>query len=387
MLETMVWVKNSPVYEMLSRCNPSRPPQYEDVKPKGNSTPCIVRSEDFRNQRFGAVNHGSLRRNIMTVTPLTSTPSPFEQIDQAGPQQPQPNIRIIVPTPVPLLDTQHQSPPRAQGAHTPISALALNVTSLGVMSPPPQPRYPKSLQMFFRKIYNLIYLRMKNISEKLELNAETLQTIWTVFEHALTEHLSLFHNRHIDQILICSTYLVTKAASMNITFRKIIEYYREQPQVQQNIYRNVLLKSDDLPPELRCNCVVSSEGPNKGDIIKFYNYVFIGHLTNFIRLTDSRSNTLNLAAPLSPMPTMYSLVPDNANTFSPRRIESHNISVSPRIPYIFGQSPTKQLDQFNKDIQSTRQNTQKRPFFNVNQSDSKNQNIKKSARAMKYDTG
>lgn len=392
MLESMVWAKDSPLYDQLAECNPPRPPRYEDVKPSkgiGNQTPTMkIPSGD--GHRFATMNSSStLVDRKRGLTPLSSTGSPFLQIDRRQ-TAPQPNFKIAMPTfAQPAADTSSAT---REGAQTPVSALATNMDTMGVMSPPPRPLLRKSLQMFFRKIYNLVTLRIRNLAEKLDLSPEILQKIWTVFEHLMTNHVHLFHDRHIDQIMISSTYLIVKAENMHITFRQIIECYRQQPQVQnkQYIYRNVPLETRPLPQTLMCACKgkVSETASERGDIIKFYNSVFVPHISNFLKLPDGQKGKMNLSASGSPMPHICSLTP--GNVFSPRRIDSHNLTVSPKKtssikPYVFGESPTKDIDAMNERVQNIQTRGQKRMLFKNDEEQKKSEKVKKSAAFLQYD--
>ena len=393
MLETMVWAKDSPLYDQLAECNPPRPPRYEDVKPSkgmGNQTPTL-RIPSGEGYRFATMNSSSnLIDRKRGLTPLCSTGSPFQHMDKRHTAA-QPNLKIAMPTFATPVDTSSST--TREGAQTPISALATNMDTMGVMSPPPRPLFRKSLQMFFRKTYNLVSLRIRNLVEKLDLAPEVLQKIWTVFEHAMTNHVHLFHDRHIDQIMISSTYLIVKAEDLKITFRQIIECYRQQPQVQnkQYVYRNVPLETRPLPQTLMCSCKskVSEEATERGDIIKFYNTVFINHISNFIKPAEGQGGKLNLSAPGSPMPHIYTLTP--GNVFSPRRIDSHNLTVSPKKtssikPYVFGESPTKDLDAMNERVHNINtRGQQKRMLFKNDEEQKKSEKVKKSAAFLQYD--
>jgi len=367
MLETMVWRVDSPLYTTLSEC-PARPPKYEDVMPRGGSqtpNPYALRQNDGPNtdqgiQRFATLNPSIPNRKSWLPRPLGTGGSPFEKLEKVDNSNPVPIIKMVVPSLIP----NHEPHPPRDGAQTPVSALATDINMISVMSPPPRPVIPKSVQLFFRKVYNLTYLRMRNLTEKLQIPDEIVRQIWTVFEHSVTSHLHLFVNRHIDQLIICSTYLIIKAAAINrINFRKIIECYRDQPQAGQHIYRNVLITPQTIPENLRCTCLKTQENPNlsgaqeRGDIIKFYNNVYITHIGSFID-TEVLGGQVNLIAPLSPMPTIHSLTQSPLETFSPRKIPSHNINVSPHKSnggtklYIFGQSPTKNIEEMNTQIKN-----------------------------------
>ena len=399
MLETMVWAKDSPLYDQLAECDPPRPPRYLDVKPSnslGNQTPTLRIPSTAEGHRFAALNSVSCNERKRGLTPLSNSGvSPFEHIDKrhATPST-QPVFKMAVPSFAQPSDSPSSSSNAREGAQTPVSALASTMDTMGVMSPPPRPLLRKSLQMFFRKIYNLVSLRIRNLVDKLDLSTEVLHQIWTVFEYSMMHHLHLFHERHIDHIMISSTYLIVKAENLKITFRQILECYRQQPQVhlRHHIYRNVPLTTHPLPRTLMCSCSnrllePESSDSERGDIIKFYNTVFINHISSFIRPAEGQNGKLNLSAPLSPMPTILTLTP--GNVFSPRRIESHNMTVSPKKtasmkPYVFGESPTKDLDALNVRVMNVQTRSQKRMLFK-NEEPAKSEKVKKSANILKYD--
>ena len=64
--------------------------------------------------------------------------------------------------------------------------------------------------MFFRKVYHLAHLRLDKLCSALEIPDEAKRKIWTTFEHALREETSLMKDRHLDQIIMCSLYIVCR---------------------------------------------------------------------------------------------------------------------------------------------------------------------------------
>lgn len=91
--------------------------------------------------------------------------------------------------------------------------LSQNGSSQGSSSPNSQSsQLPKSLQLFFRKYYQLAHLRLTDLCKNLQFtnNLDLLRMIWTLFEHAVTEHTSLMKDRHLDQVLMCCVYVLCK---------------------------------------------------------------------------------------------------------------------------------------------------------------------------------
>ncbi|XP_063104453.1 retinoblastoma-like protein 1 isoform X2 [Cavia porcellus] len=172
------------------------------------------------------------------------------------------------------------------------------------------------------------------------------------------------------------------------TFQEIMKSYRNQPQANSHVYRSVLLKS--IPREIvTYNNEISgdfemtdgdleetiktpdcSSGPVKeerGDLIKFYNTIYVGRVKSFALKYDlSNQDHMMDAPPLSPFPHI------KQQTGSPRRIsQQHSIYVSPHkngssltprsaLLYKFNGSPSKSLKDINNMIRQGDQRTKKR---------------------------
>lgn len=83
---------------------------------------------------------------------------------------------------------------------------------------------------------------MNHLCSELGINTVDLQRkIWTVFEYSI-RFTDLMKNRHLDQLLMCAVYVICKVTGRNYQFIDIMKQYREQPQANSEIYRNVLIK-------------------------------------------------------------------------------------------------------------------------------------------------
>ena len=190
---------------------------------------------------------------------------------------------------------------------------------------------------FIMKTLNVANERLRDLIGKLRLRLGLCKKIWNLVEHILYDHTSLMFNRHLDQILLCAVYGVCKVnkdhPDLNgrvINFREIIRSYRRQPQCREEIFWTVIIKQTD--PEL--------EVLHKGDIISFYNQVFVPEVKSFLlSLKHERSSTAASpmrstggdggvssgqaqAPPMSPSPALY----------APRRVSSASVYVSPMRP-------------------------------------------------------
>ncbi|KAM7124984.1 retinoblastoma-like protein 1 isoform 2-T2 [Molossus nigricans] len=172
------------------------------------------------------------------------------------------------------------------------------------------------------------------------------------------------------------------------TFQEIMKSYRNQPQANSHVYRSVLLKS--IPREVMaynkkkngdfamtdCDLEDVTETPDfssapvreeRGDLIKFYNTVYVGRVKSFALKYDlSNQDHMMEAPPLSPFPHI------KQQPGSPRRIsQQHSIYVSPHkngsgltprtaLLYKFNGSPSKSLKDINNMIRQGEQRTKKR---------------------------
>ena len=169
----------------------------------------------------------------------------------------------------------------------------------------PDPAVVNSLRVFFAKVMRLSARRLADLCERLSLPAALTQQSYALVEHALYEHTSLLYNRHLDQVLLCAVYgacKVNKDALLKgrtVPFREIIYQYEKQPQCREEVFWTVILTQTD--PEL--------EVKQQGDIIEFYNKVFVPEIKAFLLSLKSRS-----PASAGPSPMKSPNGPQTANT-------------------------------------------------------------------------
>uniref|UniRef100_A0A671KCU7 Retinoblastoma-like protein 1 n=1 Tax=Sinocyclocheilus anshuiensis TaxID=1608454 RepID=A0A671KCU7_9TELE len=246
-----------------------------------------------------------------------------------------------------------------------------------------KPRRTGSLSLFFRKVYHLASVRLRDLCLKLDISSELRGKIWTCFEHSLLHFTDLMKDRHLDQLLLCAVYIISKITKEEHTFQDIMKCYRTQPQANGHVYRSVLLKrrpraqqTDENmevdPPVDQCKDDVGkvlnrteqadrteaeSESEERGDLIQFYNSVYVLKMKSFaLKYAYSMLDNKMEAPPLSPFPSV------RAQPLSPRRVsQRHSIFVSPHkngsgltpstaYTYKFTGSPSKELSDINQMI-------------------------------------
>ncbi|XP_006003016.1 retinoblastoma-like protein 2 [Latimeria chalumnae] len=284
-----------------------------------------------------------------------------------------------------------------------------------------KPKKSNSLSLFFRKVYHLASVRLRDLCSKLDISDDLRQKIWTCFEFSLVHCPDLMMDRNIDQLLMCAIYVMAKVTKEDKSFQNIMRCYRTQPQASSSVYRNVLLRgrkrrisgssdssgqqsslqesnrernSRDSSPVMRSNSTLPVPHPNsapptptrlmgansdleeeeRGDLIQFYNNIYVEQIQEFAQKYSPASG--GEAPPLSPFPSL--------RAGSPRRVQlsqHHSIYISPhrngstlspreKILYYFSSSPSKKLREINSMIKTGDTPSKKRSILLEENSDS-----------------
>uniref|UniRef100_A0A1A7Z9A2 Retinoblastoma-like protein 2 n=1 Tax=Nothobranchius furzeri TaxID=105023 RepID=A0A1A7Z9A2_NOTFU len=266
-----------------------------------------------------------------------------------------------------------------------------------------------SLSLFFRKVFHLASVRLRDLCVKLDIPTDLRRKIWTCFEHSLVHSTDMMKDRHLDQLLMCAVYVMAKVTKEDRSFQNIMKCYRTQPQASSNVYRSVLISGStrpssttdtnqssssdsrkdpaggDISPGLTCSSstlvtpqpsgdssssAVDGGEEERGDLIHFYNDVYIKQMRQFaVRYSRSSPSTGADPPPLCPYPT--------SRTGSPRRMllsSKHSIYISPhesgsapcpalpreRICYYICSSPPNRLQEINSMIRTGETPSRKR---------------------------
>uniref|UniRef100_A0A7M4F9I2 Retinoblastoma-like protein 1 n=1 Tax=Crocodylus porosus TaxID=8502 RepID=A0A7M4F9I2_CROPO len=249
--------------------------------------------------------------------------------------------------------------------------------------PGSKPKKTGSLALFYRKVYHLASVRLRDLCSKLDVSNDLRRKIWTCFEFTLVHCTDLMKDRHLDQLLLCAFYIMAKVTKEERTFQDIMKSYRNQPQANSHVYRNVLLRSTPtavMSDNKNINQDVemtdggestlensSESGEERGDLIKFYNAVYVGKVKSFALKYDMTNHDHAMEAPpLSPFPNI------KQQPVSPWRIsQQHSVYVSPHkngacltprtaLLYKFNGSPSKSLKDINNMIKQGEHRNKKR---------------------------
>ncbi|KAF4081286.1 hypothetical protein AMELA_G00159820 [Ameiurus melas] len=273
-----------------------------------------------------------------------------------------------------------------------------------------------SLCLFFRKVYHLASVRLRDLCVKLDISTDLRRKIWTCFEYSLVHCTELMMDRHLDQLLMCAIYVMAKVTKEDKSFQNIMKCYRSQPQASSSVYRSVLISgrkrrhsgnsennrqnvpsegvpeqaaasgnsspvsmrsSSTLPvpqpssasstPTRTPGAVPEQEEEERGDLICFYNHVYIKQIKQFaLRYSSSSPKAGAETPPLCPYPLL--------RIGSPRRVllsHNHSIYISPhktdspvsprdKIFYYISSSPSNRLQEINSMLRTGETPTKKR---------------------------
>lgn len=224
-----------------------------------------------------------------------------------------------------------------------------------------RPKRTGGLSLYFRKVYNLAYVRLNHLCEGLGIVDEIFKRkIWTTLEKALKDHTAyLFKGRHLDQNIMCCVYIVWKKENHKRgvrdekIFSKIINQYKKQPQAEKHVYERVLIDLESIPSTPS----TGDEKPN--DLIQYYNSVFVKEMMSYMTTTE------NNAPPLSPLPKLHPKVTSISQSPIRKVSDHHSVFIRPLkanpgeevlfnpssphrpLSYSFSRSPAKDLDAIN----------------------------------------
>ncbi|KAL4715050.1 hypothetical protein ACJJTC_003201 [Scirpophaga incertulas] len=315
-LESLVWQSDSPLWEQLSTTRV--PPSTE-----------VYIHESPQNRR----NNNSIQSPVSTAIDRILIP----MADHARRQLFRDNIR---PGQSLLVPNNTSRPETSEGNQSIEPTPGTSGTSSNETTPNSTPRRANnSLNLFFRKFYSLAVVRMNDLCTRLRLESDELKRkIWTCFEHALMNQTAMLRDRHLDQILMCTVYVVCKISNnasnpVERTFTEIMKCYRQRPLADNHVYRSVLItpETDESPAE-------------RSDLIKFYNKVYVQCMQEFALRFAGRQKD----APLSPLPAGRG---DAAWSPAGQRVSArHQVYVRPlhtpppqqhHLTYRFSRSPAK----------------------------------------------
>eukprot|EP01094_Clydonella_sp_ATCC50884_P022560 TRINITY_DN5224_c0_g1_i3.p1 TRINITY_DN5224_c0_g1~~TRINITY_DN5224_c0_g1_i3.p1 ORF type:complete len:908 (+),score=205.50 TRINITY_DN5224_c0_g1_i3:682-3405(+) len=232
-------------------------------------------------------------------------------------------------------------------APTPRSTAATPMSPLQRSSRPrPSNVRSSSLELFYRKIMVLAARRTKELCQQLKIPTTILKQVWSAYSNILLWKPNMLKNRHLDQIMMCTLYGICRANRHVMTFQNIIDCYRRQPQATGSTWRDVMI-SEEV----------------RGDIIQFYNRVFIRELESYLLkfkadgTSQSETADDDVSIPVSPLkiPASPIQVDPRHNLYMSPLTQRHQLySTSPLMTHSIGYSPARNLSSINSKLTKRR---------------------------------
>lgn len=73
------------------------------------------------------------------------------------------------------------------------------------------------------KVYHLASVRLRDLCLKLDISGELRSKIWTCFEQSLVHCTDMMKDRHLDQLLLCAVYIISKASD-SVVYYHMLEH-------------------------------------------------------------------------------------------------------------------------------------------------------------------
>lgn len=138
--------------------------------------------------------------------------------------------------------------------------------------------------LFLRRLLSHSANRILELSNSLNISETIKEEVWSSFKYLLSDKTELLVNRHVDHMIICTLYGVCKVNSA-ITFKQIVEKHRQLYLEDPEFFKKVRIDQE-----------------NYGDIISFYNQVYITFMKDYlIHKIPSPKPRIELLYPASPL--------------------------------------------------------------------------------------
>nr|BCL66114.1 retinoblastoma-like protein [Volvox africanus] len=151
----------------------------------------------------------------------------------------------------------------------------------------------EALYDFCRKVLKLAAFRLAVMCDNFDFSplnrADVNAKVYEIIEYALYNQTHLFHNRHLDQVILSALYGYCKVHKLSqVSFREIIAHYRKQPQAQPSIFRSVIIEQSN--PALQVF--------RRADIIAFYNQVFVPAMKSYLLKNELIDSSFGPSVPI-----------------------------------------------------------------------------------------
>jgi hypothetical protein len=212
---------------------------------------------------------------------------------------------------------------------------------------------PFTVEKFLEKVEQLAASRLRSLNDILQLPDSILDQAWTVCRHAILCKDELLCGRHLHQIILAAIFSIGKVNKMELKFARIITAYKRIPELfspanlsaaSQQAARSKVFSDISLAVS-NVNAEAGSEG--RGDIIKFYNYVFLPQMKEFVVQFSGIS-----AITIQPVPEIRTRFP-RATQYAGANVIVTASRASNRLHHPPGTSAPSGMSQYPAGIENT----------------------------------
>lgn len=140
-----------------------------------------------------------------------------------------------------------------------------------------------SIEIAYKKLLYILSSRIQELLRLLGLERLTAM-VWLCMKRCVWERWHLLVDRHADQIMMCCIYAITKVSWIDLPFRDIVAIYRTMRHVRDPSFTSLmpdLVRSVSLTP-YPYGAGDDNFVEGRGDIIKFYNKVFVKSMKGIV---------------------------------------------------------------------------------------------------------
>lgn len=199
-----------------------------------------------------------------------------------------------------------------------IEEMGMSVLNSTSENPAQQLKKSQPLLLFLRKVNHLAYNRLVSLCSSLGVEDALRGHMWTCLKYSLTSHWYLMKDQHLDKMILCAIYAISKVLGKEIKFKHIVNSYKSLPFASTCVYRGDSDKAQDT-------------------IIGFYNeFYMVAMKSTILQFATDKIPPVSLA----PIKSSVRVTGTNNFYLSPMR-NSPNQDFTPRSRslYSFGDSP------------------------------------------------
>lgn len=160
----------------------------------------------------------------------------------------------------------------------------------GMITREPPLELTQPLELFFKRVLQHTAIQVQLLCSAMNMGEKVSEQVWILMKYLLSTETDLLIEHNIDQMILCSIYGVSKVLQVPIKFQEIIAKYQEVNAAKKTIANELIYR-------------VTIDNGTKGDLIMYYNVVFVNRMKSFLLSVNSRK--INSSSSPSMTPPMF----------------------------------------------------------------------------------